>query len=53
MTASIWFGLILEHVQIAAVDLGGELALHAADSLLHVVFDGLGEAPDHAGELLC
>ena len=43
-------GLILEQMQIAAVDLGGKLALDSADCLLHVVFDRLREAPDHARE---
>ncbi len=43
---------IFQRVQIAAVDLGCQLAFHAAHRLLHVVFNGLREAPDHAGKLL-
>ena len=39
-------------LQVVAIDLRGQLAFHAADRLFHVVLDGLGEAPDHAGNLL-
>ena len=44
-------GLILENMQVAAIDLGRKLALDSADSLFHVVFDGLREAPDDAREI--
>ena len=38
--------------QIVAVDLDGQLALHAADRFLHVVGDGLREVPEHARNFL-
>ena len=41
--------LILQCLQIVAVNLGGQLALHAANGFFHVVFDGLRKSPDHAG----
>ncbi len=44
--------LLLQNLQIIAVDLGGQLALHAADRLFHVVFDGLRKAPDDAGNFV-
>ena len=50
LTISSRFGF--ESLQIVAVDLGGQLAFHAADGLFHVVFDGLRKSPDDAGNLL-
>ena len=41
-----------QNLEIVAVDFDGELAFHAADRFLHVVGDGLGEIPDHAGDLV-
>ena len=45
-------GVALQSAQVGAVELDGQLALHAADGLFHVVGDGLGEVPDDAGNLL-
>src|ERR1022692_515140 len=45
------FGFVLKNPQILAIDLGGKLSLDPADGFLHVVGDGLGEAPDHARQL--
>ena len=44
--------LLLEVFQVGAEDFDGEFALHAADRFFHVVGDGLGEAPSHAGNFL-
>ena len=41
-----------ENFQVVAVDLGGQRAFHSAHRLLHVVFDGLGETPDHARDFV-
>ena len=46
------FGPVLQNAQIVAVDLGGKLPFDPADRFLHVVGDRLGEAPDHARQLL-
>ena len=42
--------LVLQHMQIAAINFGRQLAFHSADSLLHVVFNRLRKTPDHARE---
>ena len=42
--------LVLQSLQIVAVDLGGQRAFYSTDRLFHVVFDGLRETPDHARE---
>ena len=52
MTADNLVGLSFQNLQIGAVDFGGEFALYAADGLFHVVFDGLGESPEDAGNLV-
>ena len=44
--------LFFQKFQVIAVDLGGQLAFHSTDGLFHVVFDGLREAPDDAGNLV-
>jgi hypothetical protein len=44
-------GLILENVQVFAVNLGGKLSLDSADRFFHVVGDGLGKAPHHPRQL--
>ena len=38
--------LFLQHLEIVAVHLGGELPFHAANRFLHIVGDGLREIPD-------
>ena len=43
--------LLLERLQIGAVDLDRQFALDAADGFFHVVGDGLREIPEHAGNL--
>ncbi len=45
-------GLGFQNLQVGAVDFGGEFALNAADRLIHVVFNGLGESPQYAGNLV-
>ncbi len=44
--------LLLQQLQIIAVELDRQFAFDAADRLLHVVGDGLGKVPDHARHLL-
>ena len=44
--------LLFEGLEVVAIDLDGEFALDAADSLFDVVGDGLGEVPDDAGDLI-
>ena len=44
--------LLLQGLEIVAVNLDREFALHAADGLFHVVRDRLREIPEHARELL-
>ena len=46
---TIWSAFCFQNFQIVAIDFGGQFAFHAADRLLHVVLDGLGEVPDHPG----
>ena len=41
-----------QQLQIIAVELYGQLAFDAADGFFHVVFDGLREIPDHAGNFV-
>ncbi len=48
----IVFGFALKRAQVIAVELDGEFAFHAGDSLFHVVGDGLRVVPDDAGKLL-
>jgi hypothetical protein len=38
-------GFFLQNFQVIAVNFGGQFALHAADRLFHVVFNGLREIP--------
>ena len=45
-------GLILKNLQVVAINLRGELAFYTADSLLHVVFNGLRKAPVDAWNFL-
>ena len=52
MMPTIWLPFASSNLQIIAVDLDRQLAFDAADRLLHVVGDGLGEVPDHARHLL-
>ena len=43
---------MFENLQIVAINLGGKRALHATDGLFHIVFNGLGETPNDAGNLV-
>ena len=52
MMPTISSAFVFEDLQIIAINLRGEFALHAADGLFHVVFDGLGESPDDAGNFV-
>ena len=45
-------GLVFQNFQIVAIDLGGEFAFDAADGFFHVVFNGLGESPEDAGNFV-
>ena len=45
-------GFLFQDLQIIAINLGGQFAFHAADRLFHVVFNGLGTAPDRTGNFL-
>ena len=46
------FAFGLQHLQVVAIHLRGELPLDPAHRLFHVVLNGLGKVPDHAGDLL-
>ena len=52
MMLTISSAFCFQQLQVVAVDLHREFALDAADRFLHVVGDGLGEVPDHAGNLV-
>src|ERR1017187_7306192 len=46
------FAFLLQIFQVGAEDLHGKFTFNAADGFFHVVGDGLGESPGHAGNLL-
>ena len=41
---------VFQGLEIFAVNLDGKLSLDAADGFLHVIGNGLGEAPDYTGD---